>query len=183
MSAQEAKAKAADTNNATEVAVEQASPEAPSVETAFGRLQEVMQDRVRKRESMLQTFRKLVEKTILTLRGFNVFSVEEWDGGFSFTIGEFGFVMQLSEFDDGRMWPITLWLRHDDVEVWKRVDESEIALSADAPDQVIFRSEAMDLETFLARGLFTQLADALKDYTVTEEDAEEGWTDEDLFED
>jgi hypothetical protein len=154
-----------------------------TVEQAFQELQEAMKARADKRTSMLRTFRKLVESTILTLRGFNVFSVEEWDGGFSFTIGEFGFVMQLAEFDDGRMWPVTIWVRHDDVEVWKRAEEGDVSLSADAEDQIIFGSEAMDIDAFIAKGLFKQLTGAVKGYTVTEEDAEEGWTDEDLFED
>ncbi|GIW72822.1 MAG: hypothetical protein KatS3mg102_2364 [Planctomycetota bacterium] len=154
-----------------------------TLEESFARMQEAMQKRLQTRERLLRVFRNLQETTILTLRKFNVFSVEEWDGGFAFEIGDFAVVLQLAEFDDGRLWPITVWMRHDDVEVWKRIDEGDFALSADAEDRIVFASTGYSPEDFLRVGLFPRLTQAVQSYTVTEQDVEEGWTDEELFED
>jgi hypothetical protein len=156
--------------------------EAGSVREAFEQLKGAIDQRLYVRQTLLGSFRNLSSAVVAALRQFSVFGVEEWEGGLSFDIAEFSFVVQFSEFDEGRRWPVMLFLQHEEAGFWKPIESaSEIFFTMDAPDKVVYAGKPYAHEDFIRQVLFPIFQRAVETYTITEADETTGWDDEELW--
>jgi hypothetical protein len=159
------------------------SPADPgSIREAFEHLKAAIDQRLHVRQTLLGSFRALSSTVVQALRQFNIFGVEEWEGGFSFDIAEFSFVAQFAEFDEGRRWPVMLFLQHEEAGFWKPIESaSEIFFTMDAPDKVVYAGKPYAFEEFVRTVLFPIFQRAVETYTITEADEVTGWDDEELW--
>ncbi len=153
-----------------------------SIREAFENLRAAIDQRLHVRQTLLASFRDLSATVVSALRQYNIFGVEEWEGGFSFDIAEFSFVVQFAEFDEGRRWPVMLFIQHEEAGFWKPIESaSEIFFTMDAPDKVVYAATPYSHEDFVRQVLFPIFQRAVETYTITEADEETGWDDEELW--
>lgn len=158
------------------------APEPKTIRDAFDALKGAVDYRLKVRQTLLNACGRLSAVVVSALRQANIFNVEEWEGGFSFDVGEFSFAAQLAEFDDGRKWPLMLFVQHEEAGFWKPVEAvSQIFLTLDAPDKVVFGGTALTPEDFARKALFPILQRSVEAYTITEQDEETGWDDAEIW--